>query len=337
MFDLMQGRGAFVMENVSSVERGRSAANRFAAFAWAVLVVNIAVILWGAYVRATGSGAGCGSHWPLCNGEVIPRSPRAETLIEFTHRATSGLALLLVVALFFWARRIYPRGRIVRRAATASLIFMLAEALIGAGLVLFELVAHDRSLARALSLAAHLVNTFLLLAAMALTAWWAQVDGEFRWLYNRIVAAILAVGLVGMILVGMSGAVAALGDTLFPADSLREGLLQDVSPAAHFLVRLRVLHPLLAVSIGVYLLFVAGALAFWRKERSVRRLARAVLSLLAIQIGAGVINLILLAPVWLQLVHLLLADLLWVTLVLLSASALTRVGDRPQLDARSRP
>src|SRR6188472_342187 len=110
---------------------------RLARFAWAVLAYNVAVIVWGAYVRATGSGAGCGAHWPLCNGTVILRAPAVETLIEFSHRATSGLSLILVVVLFFWARRVAAAGHPVRLGATLSLAFMLSEAALGAGLVLF--------------------------------------------------------------------------------------------------------------------------------------------------------------------------------------------------------
>ena len=56
----------------------------FTRFAWAVLAANLAVVAWGAFVRATGSGAGCGQHWPPCNGAVVPRSPTAETAIEFS-------------------------------------------------------------------------------------------------------------------------------------------------------------------------------------------------------------------------------------------------------------
>ncbi len=47
----------------------------FSRYAWGVLLWNVLVALWGAYVRATGSGAGCGSHWPTCNGEILPRAP----------------------------------------------------------------------------------------------------------------------------------------------------------------------------------------------------------------------------------------------------------------------
>src|ERR1035437_1911752 len=125
---------------------------RFAAYAWAVLGFNVLVVLWGAYVRATGSGAGCGNHWPMCNGEVIPRAPRIATIIEFTHRVTSGIALVAIAGLVFWAFRAYPARHRVRLGAVFSGVFILTEALIGAGLVLFEHVAKNASNARAFSL-----------------------------------------------------------------------------------------------------------------------------------------------------------------------------------------
>lgn len=143
-------------------------------YAWGVLAFNLAVVLWGAYVRATGSGAGCGSHWPLCNGEVIPRALEVETQIEFAHRLSSGLALLLVIGLFVGAMRLYPRGHVVRSGAGLSLLFIITEALVGAALVLFSWVAQDASLGRVISVAFHLINTFLLLATITLTAWWSS-------------------------------------------------------------------------------------------------------------------------------------------------------------------
>jgi heme A synthase len=147
---------------------------RFARYAWFVLGYNLLVIMWGAYVRASGSGAGCGNHWPLCRGAVIPRSPALETLVEISHRFTSGLSLIFVIGLVFWSFQRFPRRHPVRAAAVVSLVFILTEALIGAGLVLFEYVAHNASTARAFWMSGHLINTFLLLGALALTAWWAS-------------------------------------------------------------------------------------------------------------------------------------------------------------------
>src|SRR6266545_7603351 len=113
--------------------------NRFATYAWAALGYNLFVIVWGAYVRASVSGDGCGSHWPLCNGEIIPSVGQTKTLIELTHRLSSGLALLMVVGLVAWAWRAYPKKHMVRQAAMFSLLFILTEALVGAGLVLFRM------------------------------------------------------------------------------------------------------------------------------------------------------------------------------------------------------
>ena len=299
---------------------------RFAGYAWGVLFYNLAVILWGAYVRATGSGAGCGSHWPLCNGQVLPRSPQAETLIEFFHRLTSGLAFLLVVGLLIWAFRAYPKQHLVRWAAGFSMLFIITEALIGAGLVVFELVAYNDSIARAFSIAAHLINTFLLLASLTLTAWWASGGAPIRLRGQRGLVILLGLGLLGMLILGVSGAVTALGDTLFPAGSLAEGLRQDFSPTAHILIRLRVLHPIIAVTVALYLILVAMLCNSSRHSVAATWSSQLLVILLIVQLGAGALNLVLLAPVWMQLVHLLLADIIWVMLVLLAASTLAHTG-----------
>ncbi len=305
---------------------------RFAIYAWGVLVYNLVVILWGAFVRATGSGAGCGSHWPLCNGQVVPRAPQVETLIEFFHRLTSGLAFLLVVVLLVWVFRAYPNKHRVRRAAGFSMLFMIAEALVGAGLVLFELVADNASMARAFSMAVHLLNTFLLLACLTLTAWWASGGEPGRLKGQGMRAVLLGIGLLGMLVLGVSGAVTALGDTLFPSASLAEGLRQDFSPAAHLLIRLRVFHPAIAVSVALYLILVVIWLYSLPQNSATKRFSLVLIILLVIQLGAGVINIALLAPVWMQLVHLLLADLIWIALVLLTASALaTRASETQPL------
>ncbi|MBP2646514.1 MAG: Protoheme farnesyltransferase [Gemmatimonadetes bacterium] len=294
---------------------------RFAPFAWGVVIVSFLVIVWGAYVRASGSGAGCGSHWPLCNGTVLPRNPALETIVEFLHRATSGVALLLVIGLAVLARRTYPAGHVVRRAAWASLFFMVTEALVGAGLVLLELVAHNDSIARAVYLGVHLVNTFLLLAALTLTAWWGSgrpapvrpVD------WRRLAPLLLILG--GLLLVGVTGAVTALGDTLFPAGSLAEGMRQDTSPTAHILLRLRVLHPILAITVGTVLLVLSVRGTLRETSPATSLVGRFAAGLVLTQVAAGVLNLLLLAPIWMQLVHLFLADLVWLSAVLLTACA----------------
>ncbi len=298
--------------------------HRLARFAWIVLAWNLAVILWGAYVRATGSGAGCGNHWPLCNGEVIPQAASTQTLIEYSHRATSGLALLSVVALLVAAYRSRPAGDPARGGALAAAILILSEAAVGAGLVLFRLVAENESMARAMFMAAHLLNTFLLLAALALTAHWAGGGRRIRWRAPGAWRAWLI--LAGLLVVGASGAVAALGDTLHPATTLEQALAQDTSPASHLLLRLRVLHPLLAALTGAYLLMFALRARRRKGNGTLRRVAGATALLVLGQVLLGLANVALLAPVGLQLAHLLAADLVWVAAVLLLAELFAAEG-----------
>jgi cytochrome c oxidase assembly protein subunit 15 len=296
----------------------QTGARAFTGYAWGVLAWNLFVILWGAYVRASASGAGCGSHWPLCNGEVVPRSPQLATIVEFTHRVTSGVALFAVLGLVIWSALSFPKGHRVRRAALVSLIFIVMEALLGAGLVLLQLVAQDASSGRAFYLSLHLVNTLFLLGALALTAWFSREPLETAPVRRSVV---IAGTLPIAILVSVTGAIAALGDTLFPASSLVEGMRQDAATTASFLVRLRIVHPILAVFAAAYFAAVAITVLRSKPQGTLARIALFVLVVTLAQLGAGAINLALLAPIGMQILHLFLADLVWISLVLLAVEA----------------
>lgn len=311
---------------------------RFAAFAWGVLAYNVAVILWGALVRATGSGAGCGGHWPLCNGEILPNVSRIATVIELTHRVMSGIALLLVVAMFVWARRAFAPRLPARRWSGWALVFILTEALLGASLVLLGHVARNESVGRVYSLAAHLINTFLLLASLALTAWFS---GEESWgaenPKNRRFSMAAAGPLIALVLVAVAGVITALGDTLFPSHTLVEGMRDDFSATASFLIRLRIIHPLLAVGAG----FVVALTAFpeyrTRPTARLRALSGWLLALFAAQFAVGAASILLQAPLPLQLLHLLLADSIWIVLVLFVAERGTRRASVVERQAVPRP
>ena len=296
--------------------------SHFAKYAWGVLAFNIAVILWGTYVRATGSGGGCGGHWPLCNGQVIPRAPAVETLIEISHRGSVGIAFALVSVMLVWAFRAYPKKHPVRTGAALSMAFFISESLVGAALVLLELVAHNASLTRAFSTSAHLVNTFILVACMTLTAWWASGGKPLQ---LRDGAALpLGIGALAMMVLSMSGAVAALGDALFPAASLAEGLAQDFSPTAHVFIQLRIYHPFIGVGVGLTLMVLAGMYGISDRNLTTKWLAAVLIVLVMTQWIAGILNVLLLAPIWMQIVHLFLADAVWITFVLMAARVLTR-------------
>lgn len=295
----------------------------FAPFTWGVLGWNLIVILWGAYVRATGSGAGCGQHWPLCDGQVVPQAPDGAMSIEFTHRLLSGGAILLIGAMVIWGFRITNKEHPVRAGLIASGIFIVLEALLGAGLVLFQLVDENSSVARAIAVSLHLANTFLLVGSLALAAYWSSGGRAIQLRGQGLKVWLLGGGLLGMLIIGMSGAVTALGDTLFPVESLAEGIAADMDPNAHFLVRLRVYHPIIAVVIAVYSLYLVRIL-FQQNKGQARNFLVALVAIGTVQLVIGLINLLLLVPIPTQLLHLLTADLVWIMYILTTAVLLAK-------------
>ena len=300
----------------------RSPARRLYRFAWWVMAANLAVIVWGAFVRVTGSGAGCGSSWPSCNGDVVPRSPSVETMIEFTHRLTSGIALILVVVLMVRVFRNLERGHPARAGAAWTMILMLSEAGIGAGIVLFELVADNASIARALFMATHLGNTFLLLGALALTIHWLDGGPRLALRAHGRLSWLCLSGMAAAMIVGISGAVSALGDTLYPPESHGQVIADSLSPTANVLIQLRVLHPLLAIVGSLLLFYLASTVRDARRRTPAAAHAKILNLLVLAQLAIGVLNITLMAPAAMQLIHLLFADFVWIALILTVANTL---------------
>jgi len=293
-------------------------------FAWAVLAYFVAVILWGALVRATGSGAGCGEHWPLCNGTVIQHSLRMDTIIEFTHRVTSGISFFSAIGLFAWTFAATVRGHLARAASLAAVVLTLIEAILGALLVKLGLTAQSQSPLRAPYLALHLANTLLLLAALTLAAHFlSRTRGYTRNTVCLIAPAGASAAIITLLIVGVTGSLAALGDTLYPASSVAAALAQDFSSTSAWLVRWRWTHPAIAFFASVVVIWLLVRASRLSLHRSLywdnRGLSALVLILMAAQYLLGALDVVLLAPVWLQLMHLLGADVLWAALVVLTA------------------
>jgi heme A synthase len=280
-------------------------------YAWFVLVFNVAVIAFGAFVRATGSGAGCGPSWPTCRPALNAGGETARA-IELTHRGTAGLALVLVVILAFLVWRNTTKGHPARTGAALSVVAIVGEALIGAMIVLAEWVAQDASVARAVAVPLHLVNTLFLLAALTMTIFWLSGGNrlDFR-LDTRITRWVLLGGLA-LVLITATGAITALADTLFP-----KGAGTDPTTDAQFLTQLRVVHPILAIVASAIGWMVAS-----RSERGRGVAASALPFIVGLMLVSGVINVAIGVPVWMQLVHLALADSLWIAYVFVSARAL---------------
>ena len=304
-------------------------------FAWGVLAFFVVTILWGAVVRATGSGNGCGDHWPLCNGTVWQQSPTLHTMIEFTHRISAGaIDSVLVLALIVWTWRRTMKGHLARWAAGATLFLTVTEGALGAVLVKFGLTAESRSPMRAPVEALHLSNTLLLLAALAMTAHFLGRRVGYRWRDVRITAPVgTTIGMISIMFVGVTGSLAALGDTLFPASSLGNAMQQDfaghLTGESTWLLRWRWTHPTIAILASIFLIWLLIRAARRGGPWDNRRLSALVVGLLVVQYVLGALDVWLLAPVWMQVVHLLGADALWTALVVLTAR-LTLVPTLPR-------
>lgn len=302
---------------------------KFKTYSWSVVAFLVLVILWGAVVRATGSGAGCGRHWPLCNGVVVPQEPALATMIELSHRITSSLSGLLVIGLLVWAWRRFGRGSVTRRAAVLTFVFILIEGALGAGLVLLELVENNATSWRAIAVGLHLLNTFILLGWAVLTAWSSHYPEGVRF-GSSFTGRLLIGGLAGMALVSAAGAVTALGDTLFLSGELARQMGADAA-TRHFLVQLRVIHPVLAVALALFLFGTGRVILARDPHPRVRRLALTVMGVVAAQTALGVSAIALRAPIPVQIGHLLLADLLWIALLTLTFEVHARAGERIDL------
>jgi cytochrome c oxidase assembly protein subunit 15 len=306
---------------------GKKTSQALLRFAWGVVGYNVLVVLWGALVRATGSGAGCGNHWPLCNGQVVPLSPSVHTVIEFTHRMMTGGSLFVVIGLLVWTIRATIKGQASRVFAVASTVLLLNEAFLGALLVKLGYVTGNQSMGRVVVLSIHLSNTLFLLAALTLTARLLGTRQLWRELGVGGAKKVWAIfGLAATLVVGVSGSLAALGDTLFPASSLRAAFAQDFAARSPWLLRLRGVHPVSAVVAAVFVFWLAGQ----ARRAGAGRLAGTVLALLGFQFVLGLADVLLLAPVWMQILHLMGADLYWVGLVMLATAVVW-----PKTDATS--
>ena len=306
---------------------------RFAQLAWGLLGYTLLVILFGAVVRITGSGAGCGQHWPSCNGQLLQLPRTLKTAIEYTHRATSGLSVLAIIALLGAAFTYYPSGHSVRRAASLAFVMILVEALIGALLVKLRLVEHDASYGRIVVLPLHLISTALLTAALSWCAFFARVESPRAEPMPLGVRTLLLFAGLGILVVSATGAVTALGDTVYPvhAAGFAARLQEDQGASASLLQRMRGVHPFLAVAVAAFVAYAAALLSGYRDSRAVKRASVTLALCVSLQVFAGVLNIWLSAPGPMQVVHLLLANFTWISLILLAAAARQASADSARL------
>lgn len=258
-------------------------------------IYTLLVIAWGAWVRISHSGNGCGDHWPLCNGDFIPNLEIKKTLVEYSHRLMSGAYGLIVLWIFYFFHRRKNTHLLSKKMSLYLLAFMILEALLGALLVKQNLVTVNDSIFRLVAMSLHQLNSFLLTGTTYLLYKSVSQDLNIRFTKLNISFLILAV----------SGAVASLAGTLFPSTSILEGILKDFSEHSHLFVRLRILHP-------VFALLSISSIIYWLNTKANNSKADTHLAIkLFLAMAVGIITLITLSPIWLKIAHLMIAHFIW--------------------------
>ncbi len=281
---------------------------------WVMVAYTLVVILWGAWVRISGSGDGCGDHWPLCNGAAIPIGSSVKTWIEVSHRystALFGLLMLLQVASIF---RTTTSKHPARFWILFALLFTLTEALIGRSLVKEGLVTDSESLKRLVVMPLHLVNTSILIFSQVMAAECIRFGARSRLSLSSATKRIVALVGIALILLLTTGAIAALGAHLLPAESVLSGLQQDFFKDSHLAVRLRILHPMAGLLVPTLLSLYIFSVGERPTNREITILVRQLSFVVAAAIVIGIVTLMSLSPVWLKLLHLTVANVIVIVL-----------------------
>ena len=273
------------------------------------LFLSIVSILAGAFVRATGSGDGCGATWPTCKGRIIPALTDTSELIEFSHRSVSGL-LLVVTLIIFSKTRKFQKGSLVKSVTNYLTFFVIFEAIIGAIIVLFEWVGLNSSLPRIVAVPIHLVNTFGLLGCYAILYKIIEDDlKEIKSIFNKnfILISLL------FLLSGATGSITALADVLFPSASFIEGFLEDFDKTSEALTRLRILHPIISSALSVVLYVYSTRI---NKKYGVN--VKLLKTFVIVAVLLGVFNVMSNIVLPLSILHLAIADFLWISYIYVS-------------------
>ena len=314
----------FITSADNSVER-LPANSGFSTFSWLVLIYNLLVVGFGVFLRAAGLGDGCGENWPLCTGEKNPAKGSFATLIESTHRISTTLVGLFAIIMVVWAVRYFTKGHPVKKLAIGFLVMTLFEGLVGRHLVVKGLVTDKDTVERAMWMMAHVLSIFLLLGCNVGAALATSGIRPIQLRNQGVVGWLLGFGFVGTFLLGISGAISAFGHQVRPDV---EGLSERLQAGAFWASKLAVAHPIGSASIGLFIFLMCGLIQHLRPDPFVKNACRTVIALLAVQMAIGLLNIFLSAPIFMQMIHLVVADLNWISIVVLAFAALG-VGIEP--------
>lgn len=284
-------------------------AQKYYQYAFFLWIYTLIVILWGAWVRISRSGDGCGQNWPLCHGQILPLSQNTATWIEFSHRVSTGIFGLAVIVLVIMAFQYFPTSHRIRKASLWTLFFTLTEALIGAKLVLSGLVGEVSSLERALVMSIHQINSLLLTGSLVMSFQKPDQSTENQvFFHNKFFKIKSLILQAGFLLLAILGAISALSSTLFPSQSLIEGFYNDFQTDVHWLIKWRIVHPVFAV---IYISISLFLISSFQNTQGKNTLINKLFLLYVATFIVGLANILTLSPTIFKLMHLGLVHILW--------------------------
>ncbi|MBC8063749.1 MAG: protoheme IX farnesyltransferase [Chlorobia bacterium] len=328
-----QAEPSILADLSNSNDPDRRAVPKFATFAWFVLIYNLAAVAWGVFVRASKSGDGGGAQWPLLDLSHEPMNGAFARLVEGSHRVSTSLCGVLAIVLVVMAFKNFPKGHQARLFSSVALGLTLVEGLIGAALVLFGLVTTNDSAARVGVMSFHVISTMLLVSSIALAAMSALGSGRIAFRDNGAIVPISVVTFLGVMVLAVTGAINALSHTLMPVKNV---LVQASNPDAHWMQQIQPLHPYLSVAVGLFVCIFAGLLAHLRPSEPVKRASKIMVATFCAQLLMGLANIRLEAPIWMQMVHLVLGDILFVSIVVAVAFGLMNTAPHREGSLRKR-
>ena len=294
-------------------------------FAWFVLLLTILVIISGDIVQITGSGAGCGESWPKCNNELLPDVTNKNTIIEFIHRILTTIVGFCIIALALFARILLGKNHFCTKATYTAIFFLVTEILIGAMLVRFGWVEFDMSWGRVIVDSLHVLNTFFLVATLASSTQYKSGTYLSNYLKNT---RTLIIAVIIFLIIAVTGALNSLADLLY-IESMPASQKNNIY---NFLISVRALHPFIAITGGItiayiFLTFSDRLLAIYQKK-----LIIIILATIGVQFFIGILNIFLMTPLIIQIIHLVLANILWISIVLFIVDRMTNEIEHPELN-----
>ena len=281
------------------------------------LILGIGQVVFGAIVRITGSGMGCGDHWPKCQGHWFPPLDRIDLIIEVAHRyfaATLSVAILalLVVALLHRATPgVSGRGGVLRAAGAAAGL-VLAAAIFGAVTVKLELankVVIVTHLAIAMTLLAVLVSASMRAGGLGASSAAVGTASAKTWRSARVA---LALTFVVLVLGAFTAHVPGANSLCVGFPLCRNGLLP--SSAQH----IQITHRILAFLLFFHL--VGLSIGVWRRGEAKLIVGAAFTALgtvlVQIVVAAALVEMQL--PAMLRSLHQAVGTLVWVAVVVLT-------------------